>query len=88
MMIPPPSSKTCGTCARWRGFTEPETEDELIVSDTGVPLCEAFPDGDGVPFEIYSGKRLHDAPVEGDHGLQRVAVEAKEVETEGEGGIL
>ncbi len=82
-MIPPPSSKTCATCKHWLGFTEPETEDELIVSDTGVPLCEAFPDGDGIPFEIYSGSRLHDTQVEGDHGLQRVPVEVMETEDSG-----
>lgn len=36
--------------------------------DSGVPVCNAFPDG--IPAEIWQGDNNHTKPYPGDHGIQ------------------
>lgn len=33
-------------------------------------FCDAFPDGGGIPFPIFSGENGHREPYPGDHGIQ------------------
>ena len=39
-------------------------------SDKAVLYCLAFPDGKGIPREIFLNEVMHDKPYKGDHGLQ------------------
>ncbi len=42
-----------------------------VISDMHhVNVCKAFPDGDGIPFEIAYGDNKHTEPFPGDHGIQ------------------
>jgi len=45
-------------------------------SDSGIPVCEAYPDG--IPALIYNSSVLHTEPLEGDNGIQFVAIKGRE----------
>ena len=32
--------------------------------------CDAYPDGEGIPVNIWMENELHDKPRDGDHGIQ------------------
>ena len=36
----------------------------------GYAFCEAFPDGEGIPWNIITGHNDHLTEVEGDHGVR------------------
>jgi len=61
----------CYVCAHFRGPDE-------IDGKRGV-FCEAFPDGDGIPDEIYKGGAPHDTPYPGDGGIVFAPKEGGEV---------
>lgn len=42
-------------------------DDELLETHF---YCAAFPDGNGIPFEIISGGEPHKGPYPGDNGIQ------------------
>lgn len=44
-------------------------------SKVNLAVCLAFPTG--IPNEILTGKKQHDEPYKGDHGIQFKAKEAK-----------
>jgi hypothetical protein len=53
----PQYSEVCTFCAHYR----PRDEERR--------RCDAFPDGDGIPLEIWKGKNDHTAPHPGDNGI-------------------
>ena len=49
-------SPVCSSCAHLKGVTH--------------PMCDAFPEPDAIPDEIWSGKNDHRQPFPGDHGIR------------------
>ena len=57
----------CGTCQRLQS-----PFDAATAAGVAGPWCEAFPEG--IPVDIYGNDVDHRNPVDGDHGLQWVAL--------------
>lgn len=57
-------------CCRCRHF---DTSDP-----SGPARCKAFPDGDGIPAEIFLNKVDHHDPFPGDHGVRFEPAEGAE----------
>ncbi len=45
------------------------------IKEPGSVYCKAFPNGDGIPEEIFFGENLHKEPYPGDHGIQFEPIE-------------
>jgi len=43
---------------------------KIPVPETAERFCAAFPDGTGIPMEIWLGQNDHRSPYRGDHGIQ------------------
>jgi hypothetical protein len=59
----------CGHCKRFQGYGTPK-DAGFGVEPFEVLVCEAFPDGDGIPEDIRENRFDHIHPHPGDHGLQ------------------
>jgi len=56
-------------CKHYRGI-EDQPSQVYEPSDNYKHYCKAFPDGDGIPEEIYLGEHEHKTPYPGDNGIQ------------------
>ena len=61
----------CVSCAHWLPPLDRDDRQD-------VQLCGAFPDGAGIPEEIWWGRFDHRNPYPGDHGIQWEALEGAE----------
>lgn len=59
-------SRQCVACRHFRGIGDDNPRAD--VTDTGVPVCRAFPRG--IPVEITRGDHDHTEPFPGDGGVR------------------
>jgi hypothetical protein len=58
-------------CDACKHFHDPSKPDDDAT-------CDAFPDGDGIPFAIISGRHIHNEPFPGDHGIMFERIEKEQ----------
>jgi len=62
-----PPTESCSRCRHYLGDKLVEIGPDIEANH--IHVCSAFPDGEGIPWEILVGTRPHRSPYPGDWGI-------------------